>query len=66
MVRKITIFSAAVVLSVAGYAQPRVWWHWMNGNITKEGIRKDLEWMHRAGIGGFLTGSSSALNKRGL
>lgn len=34
-------------------AQPRVWWHWMNGNITKEGIRKDLEWMKRAGIGGF-------------
>ena len=25
----------------------------MNGNITKEGIRADLEWMHRVGIGGF-------------
>ncbi|SHN40717.1 glycosyl hydrolase [Chitinophaga sp. CF418] len=34
-------------------AKPRVWWHWMNGNITKDGIRKDLEWMHRVGIGGF-------------
>ncbi len=34
-------------------ARPRVWWHWMNGNVTKDGIRKDLEWMHRAGIGGF-------------
>ncbi|MDX8339400.1 glycosyl hydrolase [Draconibacterium sp. IB214405] len=34
-------------------AQPRVWWHWMNGNVTKDGIRKDLEWMHRNGIGGF-------------
>lgn len=34
-------------------ARPRVWWHWMNGNITKDGIRKDIEWMHRAGIGGF-------------
>ena len=34
-------------------ARPRVWWHWMNGNITKEGIQKDLEWMHRIGIGGF-------------
>ena len=34
-------------------AKPRVWWHWMNGNITKDGIRKDLEWMHRTGIGGF-------------
>jgi len=34
-------------------AKPRVWWHWMNGNITKEGIRADLEWMNRVGIGGF-------------
>src|SRR6476659_5967494 len=34
-------------------ARPRVWWHWMNGNITKDGIRKDLEWMSRSGIGGF-------------
>jgi len=34
-------------------AKPRVWWHWMNGNITEDGIRKDLEWMHRAGVGGF-------------
>ncbi|WP_375447596.1 glycosyl hydrolase [uncultured Fibrella sp.] len=34
-------------------ARPRVWWHWMNGNITKEGIQKDLEWMKRVGIGGF-------------
>ncbi|SNS99538.1 Glycosyl hydrolases family 2, sugar binding domain [Granulicella rosea] len=25
----------------------------MNGNISEEGIRLDLEWMHRAGIGGF-------------
>ena len=34
-------------------ARPRVWWHWMNGNVTKAGIRKDLEWMKRIGIGGF-------------
>jgi len=34
-------------------ARPRVWWHWMNGNITKEGIQLDLEWMHRIGLGGF-------------
>ena len=33
--------------------KPRVWWHWMNGNITKEGIKLDLEWMNRVGIGGF-------------
>ena len=34
-------------------AKPRVWWHWMSGNITKEGIKADLEWMKRAGIAGF-------------
>jgi len=34
-------------------ARPRVWWHWMNGNISKEGIQLDLEWMHRVGLGGF-------------
>ena len=34
-------------------ARPHLWWHWMNGNITKDGIYKDLMWMHRIGIGGF-------------
>ena len=34
-------------------AKPRVWWHWMNGNVTKDGIQKDLAWMNRTGIGGF-------------
>jgi hypothetical protein len=34
-------------------AKPRVWWHWMSGNITKDGIQADLEWMKRAGIAGF-------------
>ena len=33
-------------------ARPRVWWHWMNGNITKDGIAKDMDWMSRVGIGG--------------
>lgn len=33
-------------------ARPRVWWHWMNGNVTKDGIEKDLDWMRRIGIGG--------------
>ena len=35
-------------------AKPRTWWHWTNGNVTKEGITKDLEWMKRSGIGGFM------------
>lgn len=33
-------------------ARPRVWWHWVNGNVTKDGIAKDLAWMRRVGIGG--------------
>ena len=36
-------------------ARPRVWWHWMNGNISQEGIRLDIDWMHRIGLGGFQT-----------
>jgi len=26
------------------------WWHWVDGNITEEGITKDLEAMHEKGI----------------
>jgi len=33
-------------------AKPHTWWHWMNGNVTREGITADLEWMKRVGIGG--------------
>lgn len=32
--------------------RPYVWWHWMGPNFSKEGIRKDLEAMKEAGIGG--------------
>ncbi|MEI6804820.1 MAG: glycosyl hydrolase [Burkholderiales bacterium] len=42
-------------------AKPQTWWHWMDGNISKEGITADLEAMKRAGIGMahiFLIGSS--------
>lgn len=34
-------------------AKPRTWWHWTGGNVTKEGITKDLEWMKRVGIAGY-------------
>jgi hypothetical protein len=33
-------------------ARPRVWWHWMNGNITEDGIAKDMAWMKRVGVAG--------------
>jgi hypothetical protein len=28
------------------------WWHWMNGNVTKPGITRDLEAMKTAGVQG--------------
>ena len=33
-------------------ARPQVWWHWMNGNVSKDGITADLEAMKEIGIGG--------------
>src|SRR5690349_16698646 len=33
-------------------ARPHTWWHWMDGNVTKVGITKDLEAMAEVGIGG--------------
>jgi hypothetical protein len=33
-------------------AKPRIWWHWMAGNVSAEGARLDLDWMRRIGIGG--------------
>ncbi len=35
-------------------AKPWVYWFWLNGNITREGITADLEAMQRVGIGGVL------------
>ena len=33
-------------------ARPHTWWHWMNGNITREGITRDLEAIAEMGLGG--------------
>jgi hypothetical protein len=33
--------------------RPRTFWFWMNGNVTADGITRDLEAMKRAGVGGF-------------
>lgn len=35
-------------------ARPWVYWFWMDGNITREGITADMEAMDRAGIGGMI------------
>lgn len=33
-------------------ARPLVFWQWVNGNVTEEGIHLDLEWMKRIGLAG--------------
>jgi hypothetical protein len=46
-------------------AKPYVWWLWMNGNVTRQGITADLEAMSESGIGGawiFNIGSSHGCN----
>ena len=62
-----SLFSLSIVLSAsaaptnpleAGFrnppdsAKPLTWWHWMDGDVTKEGITADLESMKRIGLGG--------------
>jgi hypothetical protein len=34
-------------------ARAQCWWHWMNGNVTADGITRDLEAMQQIGLGGF-------------
>lgn len=36
-------------------AKPRVWWHWLSGNVSLEGAKLDLAWMQRVGVGGVHT-----------
>ena len=43
-------------------ARPLVWWHWMDANVSLDGIRKDIEWMDRAGIGGFHQFDAGGMN----
>src|SRR5437588_10713923 len=43
-----------------GFADPprsarlRAYWWWLNGNVTKASITRDLEWMKSIGMGGGL------------
>lgn len=45
---------AAQFQSPPDSARPWVYWFWVAGNITREGITADLEAMQRVGIGGVL------------
>ena len=35
-------------------ARPWVFWFWINGNVSKEGITKDLEALNKVGVGGLI------------
>ena len=50
--------NAAQSLSISQFANPPaetrpfVFWYWMNGNVSKEGIREDLDGFVKAGVSG--------------
>ena len=68
MIGKVACAACLVALALAGRAasddlaagfanppdsaRPQVWWHWMNGNVSKDGITADLEAFREKGIGG--------------
>jgi len=59
MCATLNVFGAATDPLESGFqnppdsAKPHTWWHWVNGNVTKEGIAKDLAAMKAVGLGGF-------------
>ncbi len=38
-------------ISPSGFARPQAWWHWLNGNVSKEGIQKDIKAAADNGLG---------------
>ena len=45
---------AAAFLTPPDSARPWVYWFFMDGNLSREGMTADLEAMQRAGIGGVI------------
>lgn len=46
-------------------ARPRCWWWWLNGNVTKEAITRDLEEMKAKGLGGANIIDAGGADQRG-
>lgn len=44
-----------------GTARPWVWWFWLNNNVSKESITRDLEQLKAKGVGGVTVYSLAAL-----
>lgn len=43
--------NAADFAAPSGFAKPQTWWHWINGNVSREGIETDLREMADKGYG---------------
>ncbi|MEO6917074.1 MAG: glycosyl hydrolase, partial [Chitinophagaceae bacterium] len=58
-------------LSPSAFSNPsqkfgiRCWWWWLNGNVTKTGITKDLEAMHSQGFSGACIFDAGGQNQQG-
>ena len=46
----LTLLLCSSLHAIMAQPQTGCYWEWMNGNISKEGITKDLEYMKAAGI----------------
>ncbi len=44
------VWTEAIFKNPTNQTKLHTWWHWMDGNISKVGITKDLEGMHKNGI----------------
>ena len=61
----------AAISLVQGFQNPpqsygiRCWWWWLNGNVTKEAITRDLEEMKAKGFSGACIFDASGAEQRG-
>ena len=46
----LALISSGINAAIAQHPKTGCYWEWMNGNISKDGITKDLEYMKAAGI----------------
>ncbi len=64
-------FSAVAATLEAGWQNPpnqarlRAYWWWLNGNVTKASITRDLEQMHAKGFGGALLCDANGASQDG-
>jgi hypothetical protein len=49
----------------SGLAKPQTWWHWINGNVSREGIETDLREMADKGYGLALIFSLNSVKHQG-